>query len=268
MSREKDWRGRGNSQMPEGKPLPPGIFRYAAGIEYDGSGYCGWQRQRHCASVQQAVEDALSSVAAERLTVSCAGRTDAGVHATAQVIHFDTYATRSDDNWLRGCNANLPRDVRCVWVRGVPAGFHARFSALARTYRYIVLNSQDRPALLRHNLSWEKHSLSIAAMREAAVALQGEQDFSSFRASGCQSSTSMREVFYIDIFTLGNMVIFEICANAFLLHMVRNIVGTLVEVGLGKIDPQTMLTILLSKDRSQAGATAPPQGLFLVDVAY
>ncbi len=268
MSREGGRQGRENKQMPEGKSLPPGIFRYAAGIEYDGSAYCGWQRQRHCDSVQQALEDALSSVAAEPLTARCAGRTDAGVHATAQVIHFDTSATRSEDNWLRGCNANLPRDVRCLWVRAAPAGFHARFSALARTYRYIVLNSENRPALFRHNLTWERQSLSIAAMREAAAVLPGEQDFSSFRAAGCQSSTALRQIFYIDIFTLNDMVVFEVCANAFLLHMVRNIVGALLSIGRGERSPGWLGELLATRDRAQAPATAPAAGLYLVGVDY
>lgn len=268
MNREQDWRYRRNCQVPEGKSLPPGIFRYAAGIEYDGSGYCGWQRQHHCIGVQQVLEAALSSVAAESLTVGCAGRTDTGVHATAQVIHFDTMAIRSPDNWLRGCNANLSRDVRCLWVREVPAGFHARFGALARTYRYIVLNTQSRPALLRQHLTWEKQKLSIAAMREAAAVLQGEQDFSSFRAAGCQSSTSWRQVFYIDIFPVNDMVVFEICANAFLLHMVRNIVGALLCVGRGEQPPVWLAELLAARDRSRAPATAPATGLYLVAVDY
>lgn len=268
MNREESWQYRRNCRMPEGESLPPGIFRYAAGIEYDGSGYCGWQRQHHCASVQQQLEGALSSVAAESVTVSCAGRTDTGVHATAQVIHFDTVARRSEDNWLRGCNANLPRDVRCLWVRKVSAGFHARFGALARTYRYIVLNTKSRPALLRRNLTWEKQSLSIPAMCEAAAFLPGEQDFSSFRAAGCQSSTSRRDVFYMDIFRVNEMVVFEICANAFLLHMVRNIVGALLCVGRGERPPSWLGELLAAHDRTQAPATAPASGLYLVGVDY
>ena len=265
---KSDWQYRANCLMPEGLKLPPGIFRYGAAVEYDGSDYCGWQRQRHCTSVQGTVENALSIVANEPVVVACAGRTDAGVHGTNQIIHFDSRAIRSPRNWIRGCNANLPGSVRLHWAGQVSDDFHARFRARSRTYRYVVLNSPLQPALMRHNLAWERKPLSVPAMKQAAAALCGKHDFTSFRAAGCQSKTAWREMRYIDIFKVNEMVVFEFCATAFLLHMVRNIVGSLLTVGLEERGPEWIARLLDMKDRSKASKTAAAAGLYLVAIEY
>lgn len=268
MVNTKPWQYRANCRMPEGEQLPSGIFRYAAAIEYDGSDYCGWQRQPHCRSVQSVVETALSSVANEPIMVACAGRTDTGVHATKQIIHFDSQAVRSADNWVKGSNANMPGDIRCLWAGQISENFHARFSAVSRTYRYAVLNTPRRSALLRENLAWESRPLSVSAMQKAVPALVGEQDFSSFRAANCQSTTARRRIYYVDIFTVNDIIVFEICANAFLLHMVRNIVGALLTVGRGEQAPEWLAEILSLRDRTRAPMTAPAAGLYLVRVGY
>lgn len=268
MPEQQPWRYRSNCRMPEGEKLPSGIFRYAAAIEYDGSGYCGWQRQAHCSSVQAVVEQALSGVANETITVACAGRTDAGVHGTTQIIHFDSRAVRGPRNWIKGCNANMPRDIRCHWAANMSERFHARFSALSRTYRYVVLNTPRQPALLRDNINWHARPLSISAMQLAAEALIGEHDFSSFRGARCQSATAQRKVYYIDIFTIDDMIVFEICANAFLLHMVRNIIGALLVIGRKEHKPEWLGELLSLRDRTKAPMTASAAGLYLVAVGY
>lgn len=251
-----------------GKSLPPGIFRYAAIVEYDGSDYHGWQRQSSVPSVQSMVEHALSFVANEPVVVTCAGRTDSGVHATGQVIHFDSGAARRGSNWVRGANTNLPGNVRLLWARQMPDSFHARFSALARTYRYVILNRPAKPALGRNSLAWESGTLSVSAMHAAAHTLVGEQDFSAFRAAGCQSHSVNRDVHYLEVFRVGDLVVIEIRANAFLLHMVRNIAGALLAVGRGERNKQWLEALLLGKDRSKAPATAAAAGLYLVAVDY
>lgn len=240
----------------------------AAVVEYDGSVFCGWQRQRHCQSVQQQVEAALSMVAAEPVSVGCAGRTDTGVHGTNQVIHFDTLAQRKPRNWILGANANLPDTVRLHWVQQMPPSFHARFSAIARTYRYVIYNHPYRPALFNQGLTWERRSLQVERMRQAAACLPGEQDFSSFQAAGCQSNTPYRNVHYIEAWRKGDLVIVEIRANAFLHHMVRNIAGALIAVGCGERDPQWVAELLAARDRTQGEVTAPASGLYLVAVSY
>jgi tRNA pseudouridine38-40 synthase len=254
--------------VPEGEALPDGTFRYAAVVEYDGSEYCGWQRQPHCEGVQSVVERALSAVANEPVTVACAGRTDTGVHATNQVIHFDSTAIRRPRNWVLGSNANLPPGVRLHWAGQMTADFHARFSALTRTYRYLVLNSSTQPALLRKGLTWERSSLSVTAMKQAVSPLVGRHDFSAFRAAGCQSATPWRKIHYFDIYRVNDFVVFEICANAFLLHMVRNIMGTLLVIGREEQDVNWLGQLLVDADRTKAAMTAPASGLYLVGVAY
>ena len=268
MVEKQSWQYRTNCRVPEGDKLPSGIFRYAAAIEYDGTNFCGWQRQPHCNSVQYTVEKALSSVADEAITVACAGRTDTGVHASTQIIHFDSHAIRSPRNWVLGCNANMSEDVRCHWAGQISEAFHARFSALSRTYRYLVLDVPMQPALLRHGITWERKELSLAAMTQAVKPLIGEHDFSSFRGARCHSTTPWRSVHYIDIFRENNVIVFEICANAFLLHMVRNIMGALLVVGRGEREPGWIADLLSLRDRTKSPMTAPAAGLYLVGVEY
>lgn len=262
------WRYRSNAPVPEGANLPPGVERIAAALEYDGSGYCGWQRQAHCTAVQATVEAALSRVAAEPISVSCAGRTDTGVHATNQIIHFDSHAHRSPRNWVLGANANLPAGIRLHWAGPMPTRFHARFSATARTYRYLICNRPYRPALMARLTAWERGTLVIEPMIEAARYLLGEHDFSSFRGAGCQSASPCREVEYVELFRHGDTLVLEIRANGFLLHMVRNIAGALLAIGRGERAPRWIADLLALRDRTQAAATAAAAGLYLVAVRY
>jgi tRNA pseudouridine38-40 synthase len=243
-------------------------MRYACGVEYDGSGFCGWQRQSHARSAQADVEAAISQVANHPLTVCCAGRTDSGVHATAQVIHFETDARRSSRSWILGTNANLPADVRLLWIREVDDGFHARFTALARSYRYVILNREVPSALMRQRATWMHGSLDEARMREGAKYLMGEQDFSSFRALACQARSPVRTIRRLDISRSGNYLYLDVEANAFLHHMVRNIAGVLMTVGRGEKSAEWVRDILEKRDRTQGGVTAPSQGLYLVGVRY
>ena len=268
MPADNNWNYLPNCKVPEGEKLPLGTLRYGAVVEYEGSQFCGWQRQSHCTGVQQVVEKALSSVAAQPVRVSCAGRTDTGVHAWHQVIHFDTSALREPRNWVLGANANLPPSVRLHWVDEMPAPFHARFSAVSRTYRYLILNRPVKPAVMYSGLSWCRYPLSAQPMAEAAQALLGEQDFSAFRGAGCQSNTPMRNVQSVEVFQQGDIIAIEIRANAFLLHMVRNIAGALMEIGRGKQKVSWVKRLLEGRDRTKAAATAPATGLYLLDVGY
>ena len=242
--------------------------RVAVGLEYDGTGFVGWQVQRNGRSVQGALEAAASAVADERVSVTGAGRTDAGVHARGQVAHFDTSAQRTSRQWLLGINSNLPEDAAVRWVRPLGADFHARRSATARRYRYRILERKTRSALLRHRTWWRRETLDCAAMTAAAGALLGERDFSAFRASGCQSKTPMRRLASIALYRANGLLNLEFEANAFLHHMVRNLVGVLVEVGRGAAPPGWAAEVLAARDRTRAGVTAPPQGLTLVGVRY
>tara|TARA_R110000822_G_scaffold159476_19_gene299370 strand:- start:2437 stop:3273 length:837 start_codon:yes stop_codon:yes gene_type:complete len=257
-----------NGLVPDGEQLPEGIKRIAAAVEYDGSSFCGWQRQTHSPSVQAEIEAALTTVANHPITVSCAGRTDTGVHGTNQIIHFDTAAERGSRNWLLGANANLPFGIRVHWVEEKSAQFHARFSATARTYRYLIANQSQRPAIFHHGLTWEKKPLNETLMNLAARQLLGERDFSSFRAAGCQSRSPNRNVHKVDVWRQGELVIVEIVANAFLHHMVRNIAGSLISIGCGERSVDWLGTLLQKRDRTQAPATAPANGLYLVQVNY
>lgn len=267
-SRPDEWQYRRNGLIAEDRELPPGVTRIAAAVEYDGSGFCGWQRQSHCVGVQQVVETALSRVAAESVVVVCAGRTDSGVHATHQVIHFDTCAERSSRSWILGANSHLPDSVRLHWAQPVAAQFHARFSAISRTYRYLISNQAHRPALHHGGLTWAKYPLNVELMKSAIDPLLGEQDFSAFRGAGCQSLSAFRNVQRVEIGRRGHLVVVEITANAFLLHMVRNIVGALMVVGRGERPPQWIAELLAGRDRTRSAATAPPNGLYLVAVDY
>jgi tRNA pseudouridine38-40 synthase len=243
-------------------------LRVAAGIEYDGTAYNGWQRQRTGLGVQQRLEEALGRVASESIDVICAGRTDTGVHASGQVVHFDTAADRSDRGWLLGINTNLPDDINVTWVQPVRDDFHARFSATSRSYRYVMLNRLARSALSRNRAWWLYQPLDEKLMHDAAQALHGQHDFSAFRAAGCQASRPVREITSINVTRDGDWVILEVTANAFLQHMVRNIAGTLAAIGSGEEPPARIDEILASRDRSEGGATAPPHGLTLTSVAY
>ena len=244
-------------------------FRVALGVEYDGSRFCGWQMQSHgTRTVQCEIEQALSRVADHPVQVVCAGRTDTGVHATGQVVHFDTHANRKLKAWVMGVNTHLPEDVCVHWAKPVTAGFSARFSATMRTYRYVIQQRDARPALYSRRVAWVYERLDTGAMVTAAQALLGEKDFSSFRSSACQSHHAMRFVQAIDVSTENGFVYIDIRANAFLHHMVRNIVGSLLKVGTGE-QPATWIGQLLAlKDRTRAGPTASAQGLYLVAVQY
>ncbi len=254
--------------MPSAHAPVQGLQRVAAAVEYDGSGYCGWQRQLHCTSVQELVESALSKVADEPVRVVCAGRTDTGVHATNQIIHFDTLAKRTSRSWILGANAHLPAGIRLHWAEAMTQSFHARFSATARTYRYLVCNQPYRPAVMARFMAWERVELSIEPMLEAAPHLLGEHDFSSFRGAGCQSRSPNRHVESIDLCWRGAVLVVEIRANAFLLHMVRNIVGALLSVGRGERPAHWIPELLALRDRSRAAPTASAAGLYLVSVRY
>lgn len=244
------------------------VTRWAAAVEYHGSRYGGWQLQRTRESVQGALETALSSVAAHPIATICAGRTDAGVHALGQVVHFDSSAARSPYAWLLGTNSRLPPDVSLRWVQPVAEDFDARRSAFARSYRYVIHNQRGRSALLHERATWVAQPLDAAAMHTGAQALLGEQDFSSFRASECQSSTPMRNVHSVEIFRRHEFVVIDIRANAFLHHMVRNIAGTLIEVGEGRRAPGWIAELLALRDRTRGGITAPAHGLYFLGPEY
>lgn len=243
-------------------------MRVALGIEYDGSKYFGWQRQIEVDSVQAQLERALSKVANEPISVHCAGRTDTGVHATGQVVHFDTDAIRKESAWTLGVNVSLPDDIAVRWAKVVDEDFHARFSATARRYRYMIYNYQLRPGILRSGVSHYRTYLDENKMHEAAQHFVGEHDFTSFRALHCQSKSPNRNVHEVNVTRQGMYICVDIKANAFLHHMVRNIVGSLIEVGLGHQSYEWIPELLALKDRSKAAPTAKPNGLYMVDVTY
>lgn len=242
--------------------------RIALGIEYDGSRYAGWQRQANAPSVQAVIEDALSKVANEAITVFCAGRTDAGVHAYGQVIHFDTTSQRHHLAWVRGVNTYLPKDVRVLWFKEVPPEFDARKSALSRQYRYVIYNREVSPGIMHQGKTWIFAKLNVEIMRDALQYLLGEHDFTSFRAAECQSKSPIRKITQVHIERFNDYIAISITANAFLHHMVRNIVGTLVQIGKGQYSADWMKVVLEAKDRRKAGFTAAPNGLYLETVKY
>lgn len=243
-------------------------MKVALGIEYDGAAFFGWQRQREVDTVQEQLEKALSIVANHQVDVFCAGRTDAGVHGTGQVVHFNTESDRNERAWTLGVNANLPDSIAVKWAKEVPEDFHARFSATARRYRYIIYNSKLRPAILGHGLSHYHSPLDADKMHEAAQSLLGEQDFSSFRAAQCQSKSPNRFIHFIHVFRQNDFIIIDIKANAFVHHMVRNISGSLIAVGRGDKPASWIKELLDARDRTLAAETAKPNGLYLVDVDY
>ena len=244
------------------------MVRIALGLEYDGSRFCGWQTQPNACAIQDALEVALTEIASEPITTASAGRTDTGVHALAQVVHFDTHATRPESAWVRGVNALLPPAVSVRWAREVAPEFHARFCAHARRYRYVLLNRAVRPGLAAGRVGWFHAPLDLDAMQSAANQLLGEHDFSAFRASECQAKTPVRTLIELSIRRANDLVLFDLRANAFLHHMVRNIIGGLVYVGKGKYPPEWMGEILAGRDRKLAAPTFSPDGLYLSGVEY
>jgi tRNA pseudouridine38-40 synthase len=243
-------------------------MRVALMVEYDGGQYHGWQSQTGLRTVQQVLESALSQVASADITLTCAGRTDTGVHATGQIVHFDSEQERPTRAWIHGANSFLPKDVRVKWAQDMPEAFHARFSALSRRYRYVIYNTPIRPALLRSNLTWQYRQLDHRLMHEAGQALIGSHDFTSFRSIECQSKTPIRDVFALTVVRRRDLIVLDITANAFLHHMVRNIVGVLMAVGSGRKPLVWVQDVLAAKDRRMGAETAPPYGLYLVSVAY
>jgi tRNA pseudouridine38-40 synthase len=244
------------------------VTRFAAGLEYDGRAYSGWQFQPGLHTVQDEVQRALSRVADASIEIVCAGRTDAGVHAGGQVIHFDSDANRGERAWRLGGNTYLPNDVSLLWVREMPGHFHARFSATARSYRYFILNRESRPGLVSGRATWERRPLDATLMNDCAQVLVGEHDFSAFRAIECQAKSPVRRVEHIAVTREADWLRLDITANAFLHHMVRNITGLLIAVGQGDSPPSRVSTVLASRDRKTSAATAPPDGLYLAQVRY
>lgn len=244
-------------------------MQVALGVEYDGSDFRGWQRQAPgVRTIQGCLEQALSKVANHGVDLVCAGRTDAGVHATGQVVHFDTRAERSPHSWVLGSNSNLPADISVVWVQAVSETFHARFSALARRYRYVIINRPFRSALLRQRAAWCHETLNVQWMIEAAGSLIGEHDFTSFRGIDCQAKSPVRIVYDLTIERHGDFIVLEIEANAFLHHMVRNIAGVLLAIGSGERPIYWVQEVLTARNRALGGVTAPPEGLYLARVRY
>lgn len=242
--------------------------RIAVGIEYDGSAFAGWQSQQSVRTVQQVLESALGTIAAEPVSLVCAGRTDAGVHARGQVAHFDTHADRSTRSWILGTNTEAPPDLSISWAAPVPAHFHARYSATARVYRYLVLNRTARSALHAARAAWVTRTLDAGRMSEAAALLLGEHDFSAFRSSECQAKSPVRRLTRLAVERRGDWIVIEAVANAFLHHMVRNIAGLLIAVGRGEEPPGWARAVLEGRDRTRGAATAPAAGLYLWEVCY
>ena len=258
-----------NCEIKPGREFPPGMQRIALGIEYDGSPFHGFQIQQSAsATIQQYLHEAISSVADEPITVVCAGRTDAGVHATEQVLHFDTLADRPLQAWTLGVNPRLPPGICVRWAQAIDPSFHARFSALSRRYRYAIVNRPVRPALYGAQITWFKRPLSVDAMRAAASCLVGEHDFNALRAAQCQAKSPIRTIHHLALAQHDDLIVLDIQANAFLHHMVRNIVGCLLAIGAGDKPTTWLQEVLAGRDRTLAAATAPAFGLYLVKVEY
>lgn len=243
-------------------------MRYAAGVEYCGTRYSGWQRQHHALTVQGELERALSTVADHPVETVCAGRTDAGVHGLGQVVHFDSDAERDEKAWCFGTNTHLPADISLRWIQPVDADFSARYSALSRRYRYLILDSRNRSGLFADRVCWSRSSLDADLMLQAAQGLLGEHDFSSFRAAECQSNTPVREVLFVDVRRHRELVCIDVEANAFVHHMVRNIAGVLMMIGRGQRPVQWVDELLRVRDRRQGGVTAPAHALYFLTVRY
>ncbi len=260
---------RRNCEISGGIEFPEGMQRIALGVEYDGAAYNGFQKQTSTQNTVQAkLELALSKIAVEPVTLICAGRTDSGVHASEQIVHFDTLAVRPDKAWTRGMNSRLPDEVRVHWVKSVSSHFHARFSAQSRIYRYVLLSSPVQPACLHKSVTWTCHSLDIEKMQEAASYFVGEHNFSSFRSSRCQASNPVRRIDCLTFRQCGPFIVMEVKANAFLHHMVRNIIGTMMQIGRGEAPPCWVAELIALEDRTQAAQTAKPWGLYFVKAEY
>ena len=244
-------------------------MRIAVGVEYDGSNFSGWQLQKHGErTVQEELEKALSKVANHPVRVHCAGRTDTGVHATGQVVHFDTDAERDERAWVFGANANLPKDVAVLWAKPVSDEFHARFSAQNRAYRYVIFTRHVRPTFLAERVTWHHRELDLERMAEAGRALIGEHDFSSYRAVACQAKSPVRSLHKLELSRQGPFIFIDLEANGFLHHMVRNIAGVLMAIGEGEKPIAWSREVLEARDRTLGGVTAQPYGLYLTEVGY
>ncbi len=243
-----------------------GMKNIALGLEYLGTNYSGWQKQPLVSSVQQQLEEAISKVAADLITVNCAGRTDAKVHAKLQVTNFTTTANRSEREWLLGINTNLPKDIKVLWVKEVDSEFHARYSALSREYTYVIYNQEISSPFLHDRATWVRKPLNIAAMQQACTAFIGEHDFSAFRSADCQAKTAVREIFTFNCIKQGNLILLQVKANAFLHHMVRNMVGVLIKIGQG--ERLNISELLEARDRTQVVGMAAAAGLYLCKIAY
>lgn len=244
------------------------MTRIALCVEYDGSQYHGWQTQHGVPTVQTEVERALSRVANHPVSVMCAGRTDAGVHATGQVVHFDARVQRDNRSWVFGANANLPADISVRWACPVPEDFHARFSAHSRRYRYVIYNHPVKPALFHKQVSWNFRPLDVERMRSALAHLLGRHDFTSYRSVHCQAKSPVKTLHHLALYHSGKVLVLEAEADAFLMHMVRNIAGVLMAIGAGKQPPEWAADVLEARDRRAGGVTAPPYGLYLVKIGY
>lgn len=244
------------------------LRRYVLGIEYDGSAYFGWQTQENVPTIQQTIEKALSFVANESIQIYCAGRTDKGVHALEQVAHFDTNAERSVRAWTLGATTALPPDIRVLWVAPISDDFHARYSAKARCYQYLIYNHPIRPALWRNRVSWVRAPLTLHLMQEAAQYLLGTHDFSSFRAVECQAKSPIKTIEFITLEQKADIITLTLQADAFLHHMVRNIAGVLIAIGSGQKPVEWIHSVLYAKNRTAAAVTAPPEGLYLTKITY
>jgi len=243
-------------------------MRIALGVEYDGSQFFGWQSQADGNTVQDALQAALSCIAGETINIAAAGRTDSGVHALEQVVHFDTEVERPLSAWVRGVNALLPKTIAVLWAHVVAEAFHARFSAQARSYQYLLINRPSRSAVHHGKIGWFHAPLDVEKMCEAAQYLLGEHDFSAFRASECQAKSPIKKLTQLEICKQGERLVFDLSAGAFLHHMVRNIVGCLVYVGKGKYPPLWLKEVLEGRDRKLAAPTFAPDGLYLCHISY
>jgi len=255
-----------NSAREKGNDVA--LNRIALGIAYDGRPWQGWQKQTHGQTVQDVLERALKTFVGSPISTVCAGRTDTGVHGLSQVVHLDTEVLRTPESWVRGTNAHLPDSISVQWAQVVPTDFHARFSATARAYTYIILNTRVRHPMWQGRAGWVFQPLNVDAMRQASLCLLGEHDFSSFRSSQCQAKSPVRTMHSIEIVQQGPRIVVQLKANAFLHHMVRNIMGALVQVGQGREPEEYVAKVLQARDRTQGAPTFSPEGLYLTDVTY